>query len=59
VLPNESYLYIQTAIAREKEIKKWSRLKKEALIALKNPDWHFLNKEICGAWPPSKEFYRY
>ena len=27
------------AIAREKQLKKWSRAKKEALIATLNPDW--------------------
>lgn len=34
------------AIAREKQIKKWSRAKKEALIATKNPNWRFLEFEI-------------
>ncbi len=29
------------AIRREKEIKKWSRKKKEALITSKNPNWEF------------------
>ena len=31
------------AIAREKQIKKWNRAKKEALIALENPEWKFLD----------------
>lgn len=34
------------AIAREKQLKNWSRSKKEALIATQNPDWNFLNQEI-------------
>lgn len=44
--------YIINAIAREKEIKGWSRKKKRDLIKTKNPDWTFLNKEVCGTWPP-------
>ena len=34
------------AIEREKEIKKWSRKKKDALIKTENPDFNFLNAEI-------------
>ena len=34
------------AIKREKEIKGWSRKKKEELINGFNPDWKFLNNEI-------------
>lgn len=37
---------IQTAIEREKELKKWRRSKKEELIRTKNPRWIFLNPEI-------------
>ncbi|NBX50205.1 GIY-YIG nuclease family protein, partial [bacterium] len=33
----ESTANIHAAIAREKELKKWRRQKKYALIALKNP----------------------
>lgn len=43
---------ITAAIAREKELKKWNRNKKETLIKNRNPDWLFLNREICGDWPP-------
>ncbi|PWT97089.1 MAG: endonuclease [Bacteroidetes bacterium] len=43
------------AIDREKEVKKWSRKKKELLIATMNPDWHFLNLEFFDYWPPPKE----
>jgi putative endonuclease len=42
----ESYQYVRDAIAREKEIKKWRREKKEALINEYNPKWDFLNKEV-------------
>lgn len=39
----EEFTDIRNAIKREKEIKKWSRQKKEALIATKNANWDFLN----------------
>ena len=39
----EIYQYINEAIAREKQIKKWSRIKKEKLINSFNPDWETLN----------------
>ena len=55
----ETFQYIQKAIAREKEIKKWNRTKKEALIQTKNPDWLFLNQKICGQWPPKKIIKRF
>ncbi|GAB3555195.1 GIY-YIG nuclease family protein [Spirosoma fluminis] len=42
----EHHRYVQNAIDREKELKKWSRVKKEALIASFNPEWRFLNEEI-------------
>ena len=41
------------AIEREKEIKKWSRKKKEALIAESNPKFLFLNNDIMD-WPPKE-----
>lgn len=37
---------IDHAIEREKELKKWSRKKKEALINSLNPSWEFLNRSI-------------
>ena len=55
----ETYQYITAAIAREKEIKKWNRTKKEALIYTKNPEWLFLNEKICGQWPPKKIIRRF
>jgi putative endonuclease len=48
----EEFYYILNAIAREKEIKGWSRKKKLNLIKSKNPDWTFLNRMICLEWPP-------
>ncbi|MHA6246371.1 GIY-YIG nuclease family protein [Pontibacter sp. CAU 1760] len=43
----ERFTQVEHAIAREKELKKWSRKKKEALIAQQNPTWAFLNEEIA------------
>lgn len=40
------------AIAREKELKKWNRNKKITLIQSHNPEWFFLNRDICEDWPP-------
>jgi len=42
----EHFTNIEHAIAREKQIKNWSRKKKLYIISLKNPNWNFLNKEI-------------
>ncbi|MCX6351067.1 MAG: GIY-YIG nuclease family protein [Bacteroidetes bacterium] len=42
----ESFQSITHAIAREKEIKGWTRKKKVDLIASENPTWKFLNDEI-------------
>ena len=39
----EHFQYINDAIDREKQIKKWRREKKEALINSKNPDWDFID----------------
>jgi len=39
----ESFSDINAAIAREKEIKKWRREKKVALIESTNPDWEDLS----------------
>lgn len=38
----EEYQYIDEAIAREKQLKKWRRAKKEALIHEFNPNWNDL-----------------
>ena len=42
----ENYLSIEEAILFEKQIKKWRREKKEALINSKNPGWEDLWEEI-------------
>ena len=39
----EEFTYIDKAIAREKQLKKWTRKKKKWLIELKNPKWEFKN----------------
>jgi putative endonuclease len=36
---------IRVAIAREKQLKKWSRVKKIRLIVAMNPDWKDLSQE--------------
>lgn len=41
---------IRVAINREKELKKWRREKKEALINISNPEWKFLNAEAARIW---------
>ena len=42
----EFFEFIEEAIAREKQIKSWSRMKKENLINSTNPDWNDLYPEI-------------
>jgi putative endonuclease len=42
----EEFMFVYDAIAREKEIKGWSRMKKEKLITKHNPDWIFLNEHV-------------
>ena len=44
----ESYSYVEEAIAREKEMKGWSREKKETLIKSTNP--YFWNLAIELKW---------
>src|SRR5271155_881777 len=39
----ETYQYVQDAIAREKQLKRWRREKKEWLIESVNPNWHDLS----------------
>jgi putative endonuclease len=47
----EEYGDIRQAIAREKEIKGWTRAKKNALIAVTNPEWNDLAAEWYGEGP--------
>ena len=42
----EHFYYIDDAIAREKELKGWSRAKKNILIETQNKDWKFLNDDV-------------
>jgi putative endonuclease len=42
----EHYTNINTVIAREKQLKKWSRKKKEQLIKKQNPHWDDLSEEF-------------
>mgnify|MGYP001801845618 CR=1 FL=1 len=44
----EEYSHPSQAILREKEIKKWSRRKKEELIYKSNPEWKVLNQNFLG-----------
>ena len=42
LLCTEQFADIKAAISREKELKGWTRAKKNALIAVDNPNWDFL-----------------
>lgn len=50
----EPHQYINNAIAREKEIKGWVRVKKMRLINETNPALKFLNEDLFGAWALKK-----
>ena len=54
----ETYKYVNDAIAREKELKKWRREKKDKLIDSMNPERNFLNEELLGEWPPQNGSHR-
>ena len=43
---HEHFFKIADAIKKEKQIKGWSRAKKEELISVFNPSWNFLNQDI-------------
>ncbi len=55
----EEFQYINEAIRREKELKSWSRMKKENLIKAINPDWFILNNKVCMHWPPKGKSTRF
>ena len=42
----ETFLDVDNAIAREKQLKRWSRKKKNALVESKNPAWKDLSEKI-------------
>ena len=50
----EVFRYVNSAIARETEIKKWRREKKVALIQASNPTWEDLAADWGTAIPPMK-----
>ena len=54
----ESFRYVNDAIEREKEIKKWARKQKNELITVFNPLWQSLNHELFDQWPPKDLFHR-
>ena len=47
----ERYSDATTAISREKELKGWSRLKKESLIKKDNHQFNFLNSQVIEVYP--------
>ena len=44
----EGFRHIEEAIAREKQLKKWSRKKKDMLINKLNPAWQDLYSEVMN-----------
>ena len=51
----EKFSDMRDAIGREKQLKGWSRAKKEALIRTMNPDWRDLSSEWGKPSPPLKQ----
>ena len=51
LLYHEEFDNVQDAIAREKQIKRWSRKKKTWLIERKNPNWADLMNQISKSNP--------
>jgi len=49
----EEFRYVDNAIAREKQIKGWLRIRKIALIVAQNPTWSDLSAEwyVGRPWP--------
>lgn len=52
----EEYGNVMDAILREKQIKRWSRKKKEWLIETMNPEWEDLYEKFIDSW--RKGLYR-
>jgi putative endonuclease len=44
----EKFQYVRSAIAREKQIKRWKRVKKVQLVVSMNPTW----KDLAADWFP-------
>ena len=54
----ESFAKPSEAIAREKQLKRWNRAKKEALIRTKNPDFEDLSVSVLGLDPAPRTRWR-
>jgi putative endonuclease len=52
----ERFARIPEAIAREKQLKKWSRIKKIRLIVAQNPTWQDLSAEWASQFNLTKKF---
>jgi len=50
----ERFTDIRVAISREKQLKRWSRIKKIRLIVSVNPDW----KDLSAEWGKPVEPFR-
>jgi putative endonuclease len=48
----EVFKYVKNAIAREKQIKSWTRAKRLALIASLNPTWRDLSEDFGNEYKP-------
>ena len=51
----ERFDHITSAISREKQLKRWSRIKKLRLIIADNPDWRDLSEDWGKPIPPYTE----
>ena len=49
----ETTIYKNNAIAREKQLKAWTREETLSLIKSSNPEMKFLNKDVLEKWPDS------
>ena len=50
----ETFLRVDDAIAREKQLKGWRRSKKVALIEAMNPRWDDLSRQWADVFKPEK-----
>jgi putative endonuclease len=51
----EVFRDVRNAIAREKEVKGWTRGKKEALVRSANPQWRDLSADFGRQFQPEKQ----
>jgi putative endonuclease len=51
----ERFSLITAAIAREKQVKRWSRIKKIRLIVAQNPTWEDLSESWGKPIPPFRD----